>query len=753
MLNRTGRMADDRSVTSSRARPKVSSRLSVESLEGRALLTASLAAIAPVTVPQFMGYQLPLNGSGTTDPQTFTVTSDTPGVKASVASGQFWTIAVSHTSSGAGDPTINGSMTFQLFQDLTPQTTAKIESLITGTAPFSTLTTAGQTKIYPNGSGTTGQDFYTGLKLHRIASGFPGTSDYIVQGGSINGDGTGSAFANPFDDEFVQSIAFTGTGQLAMANSGSDTNDSQFFITTGSPRFLDYHHTIFGQIVSGTDVLNELTQVKTGTDGQTPVNPVTITSATLSSTNPNGVIHIDTTNAPIKTANLTVTATDTVDHTTATQNVQVNVQPIASNAQERPFLGPVNGTPTVGEGQTYTFQLTSVSVQPGDQLTYTVQGGTSTSTSNGTTSTVFTSVQNGTASVSSTGLVTVTPTAGYSGPINLIVGVRDQVNRQSSGVLDQPANYDTQPVVLTVNSSSTPVAIAPIAAPASLTGTLGTPISVQLQGSNPNTGETKPITYNITTQPTNGTITNFNASTGTLTYTPTAGYIGPDSFAYSVTDPNSNMTSFPATVKLSINQANTGAVRFLNDGNAANASAGVLIVTPPPRTDHGTNTIDVSQGNGTIIVAVNGVVDAMQPTVANTDRIIVYGSKSNDQVRIDNSLTMPVTLDGGHGGVNVLQGGGGPTTEHGWFGTNSARQGSSSNYQIGANGHITFYKNTQGTSDQLFKGRFLQYHGPSKARKLPKAATGTYYTFKGSKLVKAPSQATTQTILNQGPTK
>ena len=95
----------------------------VEVLEGRQLLTASLAPIANVTVPAQLGYQLPLDGSGTTDPsQTFTATSSNPDIKVSVAQGQFWTLTVSHTAANSSDVTINNeSMTFQLFGDLTPR--------------------------------------------------------------------------------------------------------------------------------------------------------------------------------------------------------------------------------------------------------------------------------------------------------------------------------------------------------------------------------------------------------------------------------------------------------------------------------------------------------------------------------------------------------------------------------------------------------------------------------------------------------
>src|SRR5271157_492805 len=75
----------------------------VEVLEGRQLLTASLAPITNFTVPAGQGYQLPLDGSGTSDPQTFTATSSNPDmIKVSVAppvvgtQGQFWTVTVSH---------------------------------------------------------------------------------------------------------------------------------------------------------------------------------------------------------------------------------------------------------------------------------------------------------------------------------------------------------------------------------------------------------------------------------------------------------------------------------------------------------------------------------------------------------------------------------------------------------------------------------------------------------------------------------
>ena len=76
--------------------------------------------------------------------------------------------------------------------------------------------------IYPNGAGHHGPGLLRvgGNTFHRIASGFPGTNDYIVQGGSLNGDGTGQVFATPYANEISPQLVFNGTGQLALANSG-----------------------------------------------------------------------------------------------------------------------------------------------------------------------------------------------------------------------------------------------------------------------------------------------------------------------------------------------------------------------------------------------------------------------------------------------------------------------------------------------------------------------------------------------------
>src|SRR5208337_2168253 len=108
---------------------------------------------------------------------------------------------------------------------------------------------------------------------------------------------------------------------------GPNTNNTQFFVTTGTPTFLDFKHTVFGQLVSGSDILADMTKVSvqpnttnTALNGENslPVSPIVINLAQLTTTSLNGVIHINTTSAtPGQTATITVTATDPTDNTTA----------------------------------------------------------------------------------------------------------------------------------------------------------------------------------------------------------------------------------------------------------------------------------------------------------------------------------------------------------------------------------------------------------------------------------------------------
>jgi peptidyl-prolyl cis-trans isomerase B (cyclophilin B) len=95
------------------------------------------------------------------------------------------------------------------------------------------------------------EGFYDGLTFHRVVA------DFVVQGGCPNGDGRGGP-GYQFDDEITGHTHVAGA--LSMANSGANTNGSQFFITYTPQHHLDGHHSVFGQLVDGTDVLESIEQ-------------------------------------------------------------------------------------------------------------------------------------------------------------------------------------------------------------------------------------------------------------------------------------------------------------------------------------------------------------------------------------------------------------------------------------------------------------------------------------------------------------
>ncbi|KAF9032158.1 hypothetical protein BDZ89DRAFT_1063531 [Hymenopellis radicata] len=101
--------------------------------------------------------------------------------------------------------------------------------------------------------------YYNGVIFHRIIS------DFMIQGGDPTGTGRGgtSIYGQRFEDEITPELRFTGAGILAMANSGPNTNGSQFFITLAPTPFLDNKHTIFGRVSSGMRVVQRLGAVAT----------------------------------------------------------------------------------------------------------------------------------------------------------------------------------------------------------------------------------------------------------------------------------------------------------------------------------------------------------------------------------------------------------------------------------------------------------------------------------------------------------
>jgi peptidylprolyl isomerase len=96
--------------------------------------------------------------------------------------------------------------------------------------------------------------YYNGLTFHRVIKGF------MIQGGDPTGTGMGgeSIWGKPFEDEVSPVAKFDGPGILAMANSGPNTNGSQFFITCAKTPWLNMRHTIFGEVVSGLEIVQKI---------------------------------------------------------------------------------------------------------------------------------------------------------------------------------------------------------------------------------------------------------------------------------------------------------------------------------------------------------------------------------------------------------------------------------------------------------------------------------------------------------------
>ena len=97
--------------------------------------------------------------------------------------------------------------------------------------------------------------YYDGLKFHRVIA------DFMIQGGNPTGTGAGGP-GYQFGDEFKQKVVFDVPGKLAMANAGPGTNGSQFFITHVPTDWLNYKHTIFGEVVAPEDqeIVNKVQQ-------------------------------------------------------------------------------------------------------------------------------------------------------------------------------------------------------------------------------------------------------------------------------------------------------------------------------------------------------------------------------------------------------------------------------------------------------------------------------------------------------------
>jgi peptidyl-prolyl cis-trans isomerase A (cyclophilin A) len=159
--------------------------------------------------------------------------------------------------------TSQGTITIQLFPDHAPKTVRNFVDLAEGGREWTDPRTRKASK----------EKLYDGTIFHRVIPKF------MIQGGDPLGTGTGGP-GYKFADEIHPDLKFDRPYLLAMANAGPGTNGSQFFITTDATYWLNGKHTIFGEVISGQDVVDAIGNTPTK-PGDRPVNDVVLQSVTI----------------------------------------------------------------------------------------------------------------------------------------------------------------------------------------------------------------------------------------------------------------------------------------------------------------------------------------------------------------------------------------------------------------------------------------------------------------------------------------
>jgi peptidyl-prolyl cis-trans isomerase A (cyclophilin A) len=159
--------------------------------------------------------------------------------------------------------TNRGTVVVRLFPDQAPKTVRNFVELAQG----------GREWTDPRTRKTGAAKLYDGTIFHRVIPRF------MIQGGDPLGTGTGGP-GYKFADEIHPDLRFDRPYLLAMANAGPGTNGSQFFITTVPTPHLNGRHTIFGEVISGSDVVEAISNVPTGRNDR-PVDDVVLESVVI----------------------------------------------------------------------------------------------------------------------------------------------------------------------------------------------------------------------------------------------------------------------------------------------------------------------------------------------------------------------------------------------------------------------------------------------------------------------------------------
>ncbi|MGB8167413.1 MAG: peptidylprolyl isomerase [Chthoniobacteraceae bacterium] len=373
------------------------------------IVPASPARVAPV-VPVGKTLLVPVTADGGGSALTYKATSSNVNILVRVKTGNpTLRMNIDHASGGPADPAFAGTLDFMLFRDWLPSSSGFV-------------------------GGMTQAGFYDGVIFHRIEDlgGGVGTSGVIVQGGDPNGTGGGGpgmtggdgTTAWKFQNEFHPGTMFTGRGQLAMANAGTttgyslgaggtllvpdylDTNGSQFFITDGQPRHLDFKHNIFGQLLRGWELLPSLKATKT-VSGSRPDKELKITTASVIANETDAVLVISS--KGLGSSVITVTATNAGGQSASKT---FTVTAVADETNDRPYIRRLDvvtaekDMPSVFGLEVIDLEFDYLDIQH-SLLPLSASVG-----------------PKGTLLTSSGRIAQVRPTAGYVGPIKVGFGVR-----------------------------------------------------------------------------------------------------------------------------------------------------------------------------------------------------------------------------------------------------------------------------------------------------------------------------------------
>lgn len=610
------------------------------------------AAYTAITLPVGKTFQLPIDGSDTdAGALSYSVSVNNSNVTATLSPATNRSIEIDIDLNN--DTVVDGTLTLQLFDDLfgDPRlTTDRIVELINS-------------------------NFYDNLTFHRVIQNF------VIQGGDPLGNGQGGSNVD-FADEYVAQLTFTGFGQLAMANSGDDSNDSQFFITDVDlgianaprpPQSLNYNHTIFGQLVEGFSIVAQIIASDGADANESPDTPVRMLDVRVISDQENAVVRLAPVGAASTTSTVTVRATNTTTNLFTERTFTVNVVADTENGttggvavDDRAFLNvPESAFPNIPSNLT-TNEDTPVKVSAMDlettgNLTVHIVN-TLPATATGTITT--NNVTSLTVSIDQTTReITLTAGVNFHGTLDFFLTVRDETRRTDTNAdnqvtsadnIDALGNYDTQHIVMTVNA----VNDAPTANNASgryrndgstttinLVATDGDPLP------DPDPSDTQTLTYEVVDPPDHGMVT-INAA-GVATYTPDGDFEGRDTFTFRVKDnggtANGGMdTSVPATVTLNF------------DASAATLRNGHLMIVGGEIDD----TIDLAfvanaagDADDEIDVTLNGD-DGGTFLLSEVTSISIQSLGGDDVITIDVEIAKPGNIESGAGNDDVTSGDG-----------------------------------------------------------------------------------------------